>query len=113
MMKLQPALAGTLEPALFHHFRTDPMTTLHDLPTELLLQIVGYLRMHNQHEPIIGGNAAWTSVPKFLSNEPPFPVPEVLDFDITLDEEDEEQDSEVIKPELERAPSTNAEMAEF
>lgn len=62
------------------------MASVNDLPAELLYQIVDYLQLVSQS--IIGGNAVWTSVPRFLASQPLYPVPDVFSVPITLNDED-------------------------
>jgi hypothetical protein len=52
-----------------------PVASLMTLPTEILIEIVSYLRPLNPKEPITGVNAAWVYLGEFRSSltRPPIP----------------------------------------
>jgi hypothetical protein len=61
------------------------MATFHDLPNELVIEIIKDLVPHNEHESTIGRNAAWHPIETYHSS---------LNIrQATIDENDENENS--------------------
>lgn len=91
---------------ILHDIGAAIMASVNDLPAELLYQIVDYLQLVSQS--IIGGNAVWTSVPRFLASQPLYPVPDVFSVPITLNDEDGPDDDDGCDEAVDRLSTTVA-----